>query len=279
MSYDSNLPQALKETQKWFAAVITQPMNDHSEINPIAPNGQPIKEEAKKFITPNQFLEPWERIELYNQQYWWRMLSHLHDMAPFVTRLFGFRDFNHKIGIPYLVKYPHNDWSLNKLICRLPNWIEEEYKGDDKKLIYHAAVLDQTFNDGFFYAEKKPLSLENLPNPAETPLFLQEHITLFEFPYQLFKFRQEMLKEKPDYWLDHDFPEMEHGEYNFITFRNPQKNMIWKQIKKEEYTLLSAFKKGKTIEEACSYLKDVPPELGSWFQDWAKMGWLTLEST
>jgi hypothetical protein len=69
----------LKELQQWFSSVITSPLD------------KPI-EGAERFVAPSPTLEPNERMRIYNQQYFWRLLNVLHKSYPFLTRLFGYTD-------------------------------------------------------------------------------------------------------------------------------------------------------------------------------------------
>src|ERR1700722_17761763 len=101
MTFDTSVPSKLKNIQTWFAGVITQPIDSSSRINPKAPSGKFIKEEAPSYIRPSLKQESWERIQIYNQQYWWRLFTILHNDFPLLVRLFGYRDFNFKIAVPY----------------------------------------------------------------------------------------------------------------------------------------------------------------------------------
>ena len=150
LEYDTKVPNRLKNTQEWFASIITMPIDENSKMNPVSPRGISMKEEAKQYIRPSHALEPHQRIEIYNQQYWWRLLSTLHDIFPFVSRLFGFELFNLTIGMHYLNKYPPIHWSLNDLGTRMPQWVEEEYHEEDRHLILNAVRIDCAYNDSFF---------------------------------------------------------------------------------------------------------------------------------
>ena len=289
MSFDPNLPTDLKEMQTWFAAIITQPLLPGSKLPKMTPNHLPIKKEAKRYITPNQFLKAHERIELYSQQYWWRLLSHLHEFFPTTTAVLGYRQFNIKIGFPYLTKYPMNHWSLNFLGSRLPRWIKEEYRGKWPKRIHNFCRVDLAFNDAFFVEQKKPLSMETLPIPGKldsligTKIYLQKHIHLFDFPYDLFAFRTKIVDQKVDYWQDNPLPPIKNsGKHHFIIWRNKHNDAVWDHLDPLEHKLLSFFQRGASIEEVCRQLKPKESEeaaanLSSWFERWVKQGLLTLE--
>lgn len=116
--------------------------------------------------------------------------------------------------------------------------------------------------------------------------YLQPHVRLFTWEYDLFTFRGNFLKEEKDYWLDHSFPKLSTGKgYYFMLFRNVNKNLAWREITKEEFILLDRFKQGTTILDACAYIEEqeeaiystVAANLQKWLQEWSQACWLTLK--
>ncbi len=301
MNYDPNVPKELKEIQEWFAGIITQPIDDESHINPIAPSGKPIQEEAKKYIAPSPTLKSSERIELYNQQYWWRLLNTMQTTFPLITRLLGYHQFNDRIAIPFLQKYPSQHYSLSHLGERLPHWIKDEYQGEDKQLLIDSIAIDEAFNESFFAARQPPVTKNLSPEQAFSKKGrLQPHLFLFEMPYDLFSFRAEIQKKDPDFWSNHHFPNLEHAlldngihfpklnqeqEYYFIIYRNLNNIVSWESISKAEYQLLQRFQNGSSIEEMCewvsqnenTFLNDAQSNLQQWIQKWIARQWITQQ--
>lgn len=290
--FDQASPEMLKLHQTWFASIITQPIDEASRLPLKAPSGADLQEEAWNYIKPGPVLQPAQRIELYAQQYWWRLLNTLQDTYPLVTRLFGYRDFNLVIGMPYLIKYPPTHWSLNLLGASLPQWIEESYHASDKSLVLDASKLDYAYLSSFLAPEKKPLDVKDLPDSDDfsylltARLYLQPFLYFFDFSYDLFTFRQQFLQESADYWVDHDFPPLTPTDKPFVLFRNVHGQTVWDPISPAELKLLSYFKAGATIESACDRLEVECPEafaeaerhLHHWIQAWIIKKWLSLEA-
>ncbi len=290
MSFDPTAPAKLKKSQKWFASIITRPIDEDSRMNPISPVGELMEEESWDYILPSPTLRPAQRIELYNQQYWWRLLSILHETFPLLTRLFGYHDFNQTIAFPYLQKYPPTHWSLNELGVNLSSWITDNYHRSDKSLIKDAADIDWAYNRSFLAPENSPLTA-NLPNSddisklLECKLYLQPSVTLFSYPYDLFNFRLEFLTQEPEYWIENDFPELHKSQKWIVLFRNFRNDLIWEEISESEYHLLLRFQKGDSIEDACQWLEEQKTELytaaanniHTWLQGWVVKKWLTME--
>lgn len=294
MTYDDKVPLSLKKTQQWFGSIIGRPIDEDSRICPITPSGNPIEEEAIEHIVPSPTLRPAQRIQIYNQQYWWRLLSTLHETFPFLMRLFGYYDFNRSIGFPYLTKYPPCDWSLSMLGKNLPQWVEEDYHANDKVLVLNASKIDWAYNYSFIAPQLTPITSDQIPSDEGVAalltkkLTLQPSIHLFEMDCDIFPFRTEFLKHDPEYWVEHDFPKLNYNKKNyfFIVYRNLKNEISWNEISEGEYRLLGLFKKGTTIEKACHWLEkqdsalceDALDSLHLWFQEWTMRGWLSLQA-
>ncbi len=292
MTFDPSTPSKLKNTQTWFASIITRGIDADSRMNPISPTGELMEEEAWKYIKPSPTLRPAQRIEIYNQQYWWRLLGIMQETFPLLTRLFGYNDFNHSIAFPYLQKYPPNSWSLSELGAYLVEWVITDYDQSDKELIRDAAEIDWAYNRTFLAKECPPLDadfLTNTQNPSdliECPLYLQPHLHLFILNYDLFTFRLEFLKQEPEYWVENDFPPLEKTNHWVVLFRNPHNDLIFQDITESEFRLLSYFQQGSSISQACQWIEEQKGDLQhaasknihTWLQAWAIKKWLTASA-
>lgn len=281
MSFDINVPAELKKTQEWFASIITRPIDADNQMMPVSPSGNQMADESKEFIVPSKGLKEFERIQIYNQQYWWRLLTIMHENFPLVTRLFGYYDFNQKIGFPYLEKHPANHWSLNFLGNFLPDFIHENYLDDDKELIYDAALIDYSYSMSFFAAKKEAIDFktEGADTLSEMKLTLQPHVFLFRLKYDLFSFRYKMLQETPEYWIENDFPDLDKGDFCFIVYRNTQNYVVSEVISPTAYDILKLFQKSASIDDVCEWLEtadektceEAAQNMQKWFQDWAAL--------
>lgn len=289
MQLDKKPPVKLKKTQQWFASILLMPIDEDSRMCPVSPSGDYMEEEAFDYIVPSPTLRPAQRIQLYNQQYWWRLLNTLHDALPLVIRLMGYREFNQNLGKPYLVDHPPCSWSLNDLGNELPTWIEKNYHAHDKQLILNAAKLDISLNTAFFSKHFKtipePSSVE-IQSILKRKVYLQSHVFLFDFPYHLLNFRLEILQHDVDYWRRQDFPKLvQDRNYYFILYRNVQNNLKWEEISPTAFHLLNLFSKGMSIEEACEWLEkqdekiyaDAASNLHVWIQKWIFQQWLVFD--
>lgn len=282
--FDPKIPSEILSIQRWFASIIARPIDDESQMAPTSPSGRLMSDEAKEFIAPNSKLSSAQRIQIYNQQYWWRMLSILHHNFPTLVRLFGYEDFNRTIGMPFLTKYPSTDWSIAKLGDKLSLWIEEEYGAQDKSLVLFSAKVDWAYQELFL--APNPKSQEATLDLLSKKTSLQNHLKLFALPFDLLSFRTELLKQPVEFWAESEFPKLpKDRKYFFILYRNRKNWISYKQVKEGEWTLLHLIEEGHTIEEGCEYLEKIGgsiyeealSSLQEWIQQWVSEKWLCLQ--
>lgn len=284
--FDQTIPLTLLNTQTWFGELITTPLVGDNLIAPVTPRGITTAEEASRYISPSPTLRPEERLQIYNQQYWWRLLTTLQELFPLTLRLFGYDEFNQAIGVPFLSKYRPNSWSLNDLGLDLPRWIKEDYRLEDQTLILAAAELDLAYYHLYLKPRLPPINADSLGEDfSEIRLKLQPHVYLFSYPFDLFPFRREMLKENPEHWIQNDFPEISKQTTHTLLFRKINGNSGWKHLSEVEYALLCRFKGGATILSVCEWLEEQPPpfrsqaeeNLQDWFREWTRFQIFTAE--
>lgn len=270
--FDSCVPKNLLHVQKWFGTVIAHPLIDN-ETDPS------ISVEAPRYISPSLSLKPEERIQIYNQQYWWRLINIMQEAFPCVLRLFGFEDFERSIVVPFLQKYQPHNWSLNTLGDQLPKWIREDYKGEDKQLVCDAALLDNLYNSIFFQKTFPSISTTDEGISVQR-LYLQPHVTFIEFPYKMTEFRRQLLKEEPPYWVEHPFPELKKEQEHILLFRNLKGKLAYKSLSNVEWSILKLFQTGSTIDAVCEWIEgqtdafrqEAEVQLQEWFSNWTIMG-------
>jgi hypothetical protein len=107
----------LKALQKSFFSIITRPLGKNSVM---ARDSRTIK-----MIRPSRLLTPHERLELYAQQYWWRVLDSLREDFAGLHDLLGEEKFS-KLMVRYVQRFPSKSFTLRKLGQFMPRFLKKD---------------------------------------------------------------------------------------------------------------------------------------------------------
>ena len=102
-----------------------------------------MTEVAASFIAPNSRLTAFERLEIYNRQYWYRVLGALAEDFPALRALVGERRFE-ALSIAYLAEHPSRSFTLRNLGSKLPEWLaaHPEHTGRRHRLAVDLARIE-----------------------------------------------------------------------------------------------------------------------------------------
>ncbi len=223
----------MRELQQRFAKAITAPLGtEHSD--------------AGEYICASPTLQPSERLQIYNEQYWWRLFGALADALPTVVRLFGKEDFDQEIAQPFLLRHPPSHWSLYPIADGILEWMEGQ-----EEVVLDCARLDLLIYSTFFCPVFPPSVKEQFQ--------LQPHVRLYESDCDYLTFREELLAQSADYWLDNDFPELKKEKTYGVIFRNVSPD--WAKVDADLFALLKRFEKPTALEEVVE-----DERVGEWFR-------------
>src|SRR5580658_6549181 len=79
----------LRRLQRLAGSVIFNPLGDDFQMRKTWKDGRPTAEVVGSFIKPNDRLTSFERIEIYNKQYWFRLIDNLFDDFPGMVAILG----------------------------------------------------------------------------------------------------------------------------------------------------------------------------------------------
>src|SRR6202050_3120301 len=79
--------------RKMVRAVMT-PLTESERMRQVAPDGRSLRRVSSQIIKPNPRLAAFERLEIYNRQYWFRVLSALAEDFPGLEAVLGERLFD-----------------------------------------------------------------------------------------------------------------------------------------------------------------------------------------
>jgi hypothetical protein len=286
----------LRAIQRSFATGIMRPLTQDQGMQPQWIDGTATEQAAAAFIKPNDRLSSFERLEIYNRQYWFRLLDSLCEDFPGLRSLLGDERF-HEMSIAYLAKYPSNSHTLRDLGDRLGQFLAQEpqWTAPHEKLASDLVRLEWAHIVAFDGEALPPLEMDALlgsGDPASLRLGLQPYLTLLACDYPVDEFLLAIRRRKePQGEASNAVAERgPRARVKKLKVPAPQKiflaihrseNSVWyKRLDPEAYLIASALREGLPLQGACERALnqektgvDFTGKLQEWFAQWAAFGW------
>ena len=288
----------LMELQRTMARAVMQPLTRTERMQRKSPAGGSMSKYASRFIKPNDRLTSFERLEIYNRQYWFRVLSCMMEDFPGLRVVLGERRFE-EMSKAYLVDNPSRSFTLRNLGSRLEAWLRKHPKwaGAKQKLALDIVRLEWADIEAFDLQAEPALRKEDLSDEAgpNLQLRLQPHIRLLALRYPV----DDLLLEVRENDGDKDVASNAFQERRkrkrvqavaklkpteiYLAVHRVDNTVYFRRIEREEFAILSALREGKPLGKAIdlAFRKSAIPvekragSVQEWFQNWAALGWFT----
>lgn len=246
-----------------FADIIRRPLNKQDQMFPDVRTGYMIK--------PTADLTPHRRLELYAQQYWWRIRSAFDDDFTTVSTILGSEKYE-LIRNMYLEQYPSQSYTLRNIGARFVSFLShlEMDDPDLKKQTIQAAQYDWGRVITFDAQDYPPLTREIVL----TRNFSKRILKLQPFVYQL-----EMSFELPKH--DDNLPHAKSNVKPVIINESPfflyrlDNRLYLRKSNHNEALLAKEFVRGSSLHKLFGkYHKLDPNEIHAYFKNWFDAGWL-----
>jgi hypothetical protein len=253
----------LLELQRRMAEDVRRPLTADFEMQHQTEDGTSTEELAASYITPNALLTSFERLEIYNRQYWFRVIDAVSDDFPALHAALGAKRFN-ALVLAYVRENPSTSWTLRDLGGRLPDWlaVRPEFTGKRHRLAVDIARLEWAYVEAFDRKRVAPLSAEDMQTLGpETGVALQPHIQLLELGYPVDELVMAVHKETPETDIVSNaaaerkqrkklsLPTM-HRAPIFLAVHRFEDLVYYRRIEQEAFRLLTALRDGSSILEA-----------------------------
>jgi hypothetical protein len=175
----------LLELQRRMSQDVMRPLTPDFAMQAMAEQGLPMDEIAASYIKPNALLTSFERLEIYNQQYWFRVIAAVSEDFPALQVVLGQEKFD-SLVLAYLRENPSTSYSLRNLGARLPAWLASypELGGAQHALAVDVARLEWAYIEAFDGASLVPLGWEDFAGlETDSTLRLQPHLQLLDLQY------------------------------------------------------------------------------------------------
>ncbi|MBB5343267.1 HvfC/BufC N-terminal domain-containing protein [Tunturibacter empetritectus] len=175
----------LLELQRRMAEDVMRPLTPDFQMQLATSNGRSTHELASSYIKPNDRLSSFDRLEIYNRQYWFRVIGAVSEDFPAVGAVLGAKKFDSMV-LAYLRENPSTSFTLRNLGSKLPKWLEShpEFSPRRHALLLDVARLEWAYVEAFDGADLAPLTAADFGDlGAASPLFLQPHLQLLDLRY------------------------------------------------------------------------------------------------
>jgi hypothetical protein len=282
--------------QRKMARAVMQPLTASERMQNTAPDGKSMRAYASRFIKPNDRLTSFERLEIYNRQYWFRVLSSMIEDFPGLRAVLGDKRFE-AMSKRYLVDCPSQSFTLRNLGSRLEGWLRKHPKwaGPKQTLAVDIARLEWADIEAFDGKVEAALRPEDLQADvgANLKLRLQPYVRLLDLKYPVDDLLLEVRKGDEDTDFASNAFQERHKRKRvqavaklkpaeiFLAVHRVDDSVYFRRIEREEFAILSALRDGQALGKAIEIAfrgsrvpaGKRPGLVQQWFQTWATLGW------
>jgi hypothetical protein len=252
-----------------------------------------------EFIKPNDRLSSFDRLEIYNRQYWFRILDSFYEDYPALRAVLGERAFL-QLAEAYLTKNPSCSFTMRNLGSRLVRFLrrEPEWTHGRLALALDVARFEWAQILAFDEASVPPVGLAELvlSSPTSVRFRIQPHVQLLTLGYPIDEFVSTMKQHgairatasnaviAAPAAAKFKKVQLPKPAQTYVAIHRYQNAVYHKRLEPEAYQILMAIAKGATLDEACEKaLRRAPKgvdwqqKVSQWFENWSALGWFYLD--
>jgi hypothetical protein len=290
----------LAKLQAWFGQAISQPLPEIYATNPLAVSLPNLRAEADARLKEKGAFTGFDRLGVYNQQYWFRLITIMQDEYPCTVHLLGLRSFN-GWAVQYLLAYPPVSPYLAELDLHFPDFMVKHYSPEHSKatldleamkpeqampVVLEAIAYDRAFSKGFDAPAGITIAEAGLSDPSEImtlAICLAPHVSPLTMSYDFAAYRELCLSDES---LEAVFV-LHPAESHVVIYRDRELSMQIKAVSKVALKVLTEFRATSLLADVFARLDGMfsPAEqleleagLTTWFQFWVAEGWLVLDA-
>ncbi len=288
-----------------MATAVFRPLTAKDRMQSRSTDGQSMSAIAQNFIRPNDRLSSFERLEIYNRVYWFRILDCLWEDYPGLRAILGEKKFM-KLATAYLAKYPSTSFTLRNLGQRLEKFLREEphWTAPNEELALDMARFEWAQVVAFDDPARPQVTTDDVLDtpPSKLRLGLQPYLSLLELNFAIDKFFLAVKKREASVLRSEasNTPDAMPKESRkkarvrlpkrdriFVVVHRYDNMLYYKRLESEAFAILQGLQRGKTVEKTCvaalakSSCTDVDwsLQIKEWFHDWSALGWFCRRGT
>ena len=252
---------------------------------------------AARIIKPNDRLNSFDRLQIYNQQYWWRLLGNFSEDFHGLRAVIGPRKFD-KLATAYLESCPSTSWSLRDLGGKLEGFIAEHpaLVAPHEKIALEMVRVEWARIVAFDGEERPRIDPARIAKiaPEKLKLGVQPYVALLELWHPI----DELLGKLKDASIETESVSNAVAASRsrrrkrlsarprktplHLAIHRHELSVYYKRLEPAAYRLLVALRDGATLDAACAGAlvgaKELPEQsaakVQAWFANWMRLGWL-----
>jgi hypothetical protein len=276
--------------QRLMTHALLRPLTAESGMQLTWTDGRPMAEFAAEFIKPNDRLSAFERLELYNRMYWFRLIDAFYDDNPGLRAVLGDAKFL-RLCEAYVEKYHSRSFTLRNLCGRLATFIADAPKltAPHTALALEVARFEWSQTVAFDGESRPALKPETFAraSAATLRLGLQPYLSLLACnhpvdDYVLAVKKRDSLRAAASNTAGtaarrtrarHIPRPRRHRTY--LAVHRLDNQLYYKRLERPAYLILSALKSGETLAAAimAGGPRVKPARVRTWFASWMRLGW------
>ncbi len=271
-----------------------QPLTAGEQMQRRTRDGRSMHEVAAGFIKPNDRLSSFERLEIYNRQYWFRVLAALEEDFRGLRAIIGPRRFE-TLSKAYLIDCPSESFTLRNLGSRLEWWLRSHPERIQPRaaLALDMVRLEWAEIEAFDGAAEPVMVPGDVLASDPDPQFrLQPYLQLLSLRYPVDDLLLAIRKDDSEgEMVSNAVSERKQTRVRKVARQKPQAvflvvhrfdySVYFKRIEPEAFKFLNALREGKTLSAAVVLAfqgRDIPESkllgiIQSWFENWSSLSW------
>jgi hypothetical protein len=287
-------PAVLADFQRWFGRASSRPLLADNATIARGVDGPALRTEAEARLNTVNGLTGLERLEVYNRQYWFRLITIMQEEYPCGLHVLGLDTFNLWV-IRYLDAHPPMSPYLADMDSGFPPFLRRRFrdtKGEaHREKVLQAVAYDKALSRAFDVPDiANPVSGSRAGSKARSAVSRLSvsarwtragHLTPLWMGWDFATYRA-LCRE--DESLLGRFPLKRKGRDGHGVCLHRHDNVIYeKAITRAEFLLLEALAKPRTLDQMFrAAMKSGGPKeraamernVGAWFKEWTELGWI-----
>lgn len=284
----------LRSLQRLMLHTLVRPLTSEDRLQAQWTDGRPMAEVAAEFIKPNNRLSAFDRLELYNRMYWFRLIDCVYEDNPGLRALLGEERFSELVRA-FITKYPSRSFSLRNLCSRLEQFLRQEpqWSAPHLALACELARFEWAQTVAFDGEARAVVTAEEIAQtpPGRLRLALQPYLTLLALEhavddYMIAVKKRESLRSEASHAADAAKPRTTRAR----KIDPPRRERIWlavhrvnnliyyKRLDAPAFRILETLRDGRTLSQAINGAVEqgvTPTQVRAWFSTWMELGWFS----